>query len=281
MPTADMLDVRIRSLVTELIESAPPAPVLPQLDWETAPASAPHRSPRGPGPVRVVVSAVVVLGALAAIAAVVAVGPRSRPTAVPGRSHHLRLSDQPPAAVTGNEQTIRAVPVPAFFNPGQSSVPDCWVSAGRVLAFSVEGSPTLVSWARVGDAPTTFRCPSGQNPPLTYAGSGLEDGTGTTLVPITEALAGSPTSVFVVAHWPAAATAVDVWNGLPADVAYVTDSLPGSTSYWEEPDGGVAAFLVPQLPDNVGLHAPDATASPVLRAYDTDGTLIGSVDAST
>jgi len=277
MPTPDILDARIRSLVTELIESAPQAPVLPQLEWETSPAPAP-RPPRRPGPLRVFVSAVVVLGALAGIATLVAVGPRSRPTTTSGHTHHLRLSDQPPAAVTGNEQTIQAVSVPAYFLPGQPSVPDCWVSAGRVLAFSVERSPTLVSWWRVGDAATTFTCPSGQNPALTYAGSGLDDGSGSTLVPATEPLAGSPTSVFVLAPWPVAGKAVYVWSGLPSGVAYVTYSVEGSTPYWEVPLNGVAAFLVPRLFPDVGLHARPPTGVPVLSAYDADGELIGTVN---
>src|ERR1700691_1004398 len=95
MPT-DILDDRIRSLVTELIESAPPAPVLPQLEWglERRPAPEPAPGPwspprRRPGRLRVLVSTVVILGALAAIATVVAVGPRPAPRTPLAHTHHL------------------------------------------------------------------------------------------------------------------------------------------------------------------------------------------------
>jgi len=94
MPTPDILDSRIRALVTELIESTPQAPPLPNSNGETSTSrlSGPHprhgwptqRPPRRPGTLRVLLSTVVVLAALAGIVTLVAVGPAPAPRARPG-----------------------------------------------------------------------------------------------------------------------------------------------------------------------------------------------------
>jgi len=227
----------------------------------------------------VLLSTVVVLAALAGIVTLVAVGPRSRPPAL-GRAHDPRPADQAPVAVSGNEETIQALTVPAFFNQAQSSSANCWVGVGSVQAFHVEGSPTFVSWTMTRDAATS--CPSLQTTAITYEGNGLGNGTGidSTMDPATESLAGTPTSVFVIEQWPVSGKTVYVWSGLPSTAAYVAYSYRGSTLYWEEPMRGVAAFLVPQLfPEGTHYGIWHTSPFPVLSAYDSTGNLLGSVNA--
>jgi hypothetical protein len=280
MPTPDILDARIRAFVTELIESAPQAPALPQLELgdhqqvapgPNVPGDGPtRRTPHRPDTIRVLISTAVVLAALAGIATLVAVGPRSRqPTAVgPGR--HLRPADQPPAAVSGNEQTIQSMPVPAFFTQDQSSPGNCWDSIGAPQALSVGESPTFVSWT-ASPAPDTSCSPSPTMAALTYQGNGLRDGTGTdtSIGGATGTVGGASTAVLVVGQWPVSGQALYVWNGLPSGAAYVTYSSQGTSLYWEKPLNGTAAFLVPQQ-----FKLPDVL--PVLTAYDAAGDVLGT-----
>jgi hypothetical protein len=192
-----------------------------------------------------------------------------------GPAHHLRPADQPPAAVSGNEQTIQSMPVPAFFTQDQSSPGNCWNSIGAPQALSVGGSATIVSWT-ASPAPDTSCSTLPTMAAVTYQGNGLRTGTGTDTsfggAPGT--VAGASTAVVVVEQWPVSGQTVYVWNGLPSGSAYVTYSSQGTSGtslYWEQPLAGTAAFLVPQ-PFAQGLPAP----LPVMTAYDAAGEVLGT-----
>ena len=242
MPTPDTLDTRIRALVTELIESTPQAPVLPQLEWVQFPGAVEAPGPlpdrwhgRRPGTFRVLLATTVVLAALVAIVAAVTIGPRSRPLTKGPTPGHLNVTDQPPAAVSGTEETVASVGLPTFFTeahpstfstspPSQpSTFANCW-NVADPEALSVDGSPPLVSWDASGNGGQP--CGSAQSAAITYEGNGLDNGTGvdSDFDPANPDLAGTPTSVFVVTQWPAAGQDVYIWSGLPTTAAYVTDS---------------------------------------------------------
>jgi len=58
-----------------------------------------------------------------------------------------------PAAVSGNEQTIKSMTAPAFFTQAQASAGNCGDVIGVPRAPSVAGSSTFVSWT-ASPAPT-------------------------------------------------------------------------------------------------------------------------------
>jgi hypothetical protein len=284
MPNPDNLDVRIRTLVTELIESAPQAPALPQLEWgdhrwvipgpDLLGGASFGRTARRLGTIRGLIATACVLATLAGLATLVAVGPRSRQPSAVGRPHHQHPADQPPATVSGNEQTLQSMTVPVFFTQALAADGMCWDVSNGPQALSVDGTPTFVSWT-ASPVPDTPCSTSPTMAAVTYQGNGIGDngtGTDTFFGGATGTVAGASTAVLVVEPWPASGQAIYVWNGLPSGAAYVTYSSQGTDFYWEQPLAGTAAFLGWQQPRT-------GDPPPVLTAYDDAGDVLGTVKA--
>jgi hypothetical protein len=155
MPTSDALDTRIRSLVAELIESAPQAPLLPELEWndtELSPVTGIQQRRRRP---RFVVAAFA--GAVAAVLLVVGLIP-----VVAERQHHP-TTPTTPTLTNGqwlySEQRVAVSmqvslgnrPTPA----AQATIPatlKIWASRFNQVCVSITAQPVTFASATNRDA---------------------------------------------------------------------------------------------------------------------------------
>lgn len=177
-----------------------------------------------------------------------------------------------PQSVVGSEQSLDAVAVPTWFRYTSR----CSTVVGQPLAFSVGDSSPIVVWhgsmsARKPMCPTIpVSAPVSAN--VEYEGNGLA-GTGYDGVAGSSGtVAGTATSLFLIAPWPVAGQQVYVWAYLPSDIAYVTYSFEGKDLAWVKPQSGVAAFLVPRPAAFDGPYAVWHTAPfPIVTAYNTSG----------
>jgi hypothetical protein len=219
MPTPSVLDLRIRSLVTELIESAPEAPTIQELEWRKS------QVPRGRRPQRtrgfVLVGAVMaVVAAVLIVALLPVVG--HRPTSEAAAAQLHRLADNAanqPALQLANDQWLHSKQEVSFFaqvsQVGSTPTPDAqatvraaiqeWANGVGESCTSATASPAQfassaneAAWHAAGllDIPneqpvtgcTTVGGATGTN------GLGLAEGTGVTDV------SGLPTDPTALAH---------------------------------------------------------------------------------
>src|ERR1039458_960222 len=98
MPNPDILDSRIRSMVAELIESAPQAPALPELEWRESRRQAHQRRRRPdwqgqrPGPLAVVGRVAAVAVVLLVVAIFPMAGRRSGSEAAAAQLHQIAVT---------------------------------------------------------------------------------------------------------------------------------------------------------------------------------------------
>jgi len=162
MPTPDVLDTRIRSLVAELIESAPQAPVLPELDWtDTEHLPAVTRSPRPRRRARFVVAGFA--GAVAAVLLVVGLIPvvaqtqhhQAAPTA-PALADGQWLYSEQQASLNIQVDSVGNTPTPAAQALVQATI-KTWASPFNQVCVSITARPATFASATNRNAWHTLR----------------------------------------------------------------------------------------------------------------------------
>lgn len=142
----EILDERIRSLITELIESTPQAPVLLELEWtDSEPLASVTRVPRRPRPSRVVVGGFA--GAVAAILVVALLVPvvterhgrSSKPTA-PKLSNGKWLYRAQQLSLTLQVSLVGRTPTPAA-EARVRGVVKYWANAQNQVCVSITAEP--------------------------------------------------------------------------------------------------------------------------------------------
>lgn len=265
-------DTLIRKAVVEIVEAAPAAPAFEDLapPAEVAPGS--HRDRRP------------VFAAAAAVVLVVALGLGVWAASRPDGSGRVRTSSAarprdaapPPPAVTGTEQHIVPVQMPAEFTSVLGRRSSMLVEGTTPMAYTVEDtSPFAIAEVNLfRNSPTSTR-PYLQlmtNGTLSTGGQGL--GIQMSGPTMDDVRAGTP-ATFAAWDFPVPGQRLDAWSRLPDGTAYVTMDYGTAGRLWERPANGTVAFIS-SIPDEERQHWVPNPARAAFTAYAQDGRVLGT-----
>lgn len=193
-----------------------------------------------------------------------------------------------PSWVTGDEQHITEVQIPAFATDTLRMPHGQWeVVDGTMHAFSVDGSPPAVIFDATRNPNSALPVAPGVSVVGMYeqmdaaalaAGGGYGVLSGS--VPLADIESGARDPVFLAPQWPQVHQQAYAWPHLPAGTAIVTYVWQG-TQLWQRPLDGVAGFVMARPAQFDGpLYSDWHTAPiPVMTAYDASGHVLAQVKA--